>query len=158
MKDDHGLQCNQKEDDIEAARLFELAKQTNQSAIDYGLRALQSIFLINGAAATAILASNNAILYSIAIKFAFGAGVAVFLFGLSYLYSLLCAEYTMLQYRYPGNDSLLVVIWKKVYTIDGAWLHRLRNLIFIIFIANLILFMFTLISAWQILNHGAQIK
>ena len=135
--------------ELESKHNFELIKQTNQSTIDFALRALQSIFLINGAAATAILASKAIGLYFIAIKFALGAGSVVFIFGLSYLFSILNVEYMMHRMNNPEDDTLPIIVWNKIYYLNKIWIFRLRNLIIITFVGILIFFVYTLASAWQ---------
>jgi hypothetical protein len=59
-------------------------RQLVQAAVDYGLRALTTLFLLNGAAATAILASAKESLLPAALCFSIGAGLVVAALGVSY--------------------------------------------------------------------------
>lgn len=59
-------------------------RQLVQISTDYALKALNSLFLINGMAATAILAAKNTNLYSSGFLFAAGAILSVAAIGVSY--------------------------------------------------------------------------
>jgi hypothetical protein len=70
----------------------EMFKQTNQAAIDFSKMTLTTSFLLNGVAATALLASKEPTFYAPAILLGFGALSAIVGMGVSYLYILLLGE------------------------------------------------------------------
>jgi hypothetical protein len=70
----------------------ELFKQTNQSAIDFSLKTLGSLFLLNGAAATALLAQSSLPLKWPALIFGLAALWTVAAMGISYVFVLFLGE------------------------------------------------------------------
>lgn len=66
--------------------------QANQAAIDFSKMLFNGAFFLNGAAATALLASKNTAFYCAAISFALGAFAALLGIGSCYLYVLLLGK------------------------------------------------------------------
>jgi len=66
--------------------------QANQSAIDSGTKAVNSLFLINGAAATALLAQPSLDLKCPAIIFAFAALVSIASLGMAFYHNSLLTK------------------------------------------------------------------
>lgn len=67
--------------------------QVNQATLDTAAKTINSLFLINGAAATALFAQPGMGLKSAAILFAVGALFAIVAFGFSYWFLLLQGAY-----------------------------------------------------------------
>ena len=76
---------------LERKHRQEMTKQTNEAAIEFSKRTLTSLFLLNGATATALLAKGGAYITP-AVWLAFGAFFAVVAFAVSYLYILLLLQ------------------------------------------------------------------
>lgn len=100
-------------------RLHELHKnyeaegffQTNKATIEYSVRTISSLFLLNGAAATALFASKIPDFYPSAIILGLGAFCAVTAFGASYLYNMLLSD----TWR-PDNEDFTED--EKVFKLD----------------------------------------
>ena len=71
---------------------FQIFQDSNKVASEYARHAISFSFYLNGAAATAILASGKTDFYSTAISLGFGAAFAVISMGLSYIYEMLVAN------------------------------------------------------------------
>ena len=67
-------------------------RQLTQTSTDYALKALNSLFLLNGSAATAILAAKNTNLYNAGFFFALGAISAVISLFMAYFCNSFFAE------------------------------------------------------------------
>ncbi len=114
---------------------IKLCKQANQATIDLGKRALCSLFLLNGAAAAALLAQNIDSLKWAAFFFAFAALWAVAAMAIGHI---LCLFIVTSFYGYPIPVSFgsfyrrLVLLGKctnELYRSDlDAW--RIRLIIF----------------------------
>ncbi len=130
----------------------DLIKQTNQAALDYALKAIQFLFLINGAAATAILAGKIERLYPSAIWFGICACAAILLLGLSYVYNLLLTEYLMdcLHAREDKPTHEIILFCKKI-EIPQLWIMHLRTGICIFFALTIVGFFGGLIYAGNLL-------
>ena len=101
--------------ELEASARIRLVLQANQAAVDYGLKGLQSLFILNGAAATAILATKTQSLYGSAICFAVGAGLTVFAIGLSYILNFI--NITAFQVLGIKDEEKAIPVnlgWKKI--------------------------------------------
>jgi hypothetical protein len=82
----------------------ECYRQTNQATIDCGMKALNGLFLLNGATATALFSQrDNQCLHYAAIIFAFAAILSVASLGASHLFNLILSE-TWRTTR-PENDD-----------------------------------------------------
>ena len=100
--------------EVEAYARIRLVLQANQAATDYGLKGLRSLFLLNGAAATAILATKTQPLYGSAVCFAIGAGLTVLALGLSYILNFI--NITAFQALGIQNEEKAIPVnmgWKK---------------------------------------------
>lgn len=126
----------------------EMFRQTNQAAVDFSLKSLQGLFLLNGAAATALLANGKSALVSSALWFAVGAALAVAALGLSYLYTLLLAESWRTPLPSSSDEEYLPVEWPhKVQYISLRQLGRWRCCPIGVFILSLIFFCIGVYSA-----------
>lgn len=143
-------QSMQKNDEEGRNFVCKFMLQVNQAAIDFSVKALQSLFLINGAAATAILAAKITALYTSAFAFALGALVSCVAFGLAYRLNLAIAG--------NARDEALVRLGLMDY---GKYLPgrdekkardpRLRWWCTVCFYAALVCFVVGLIAAWYAL-------
>ena len=88
----------------------EMYKQTNQASIDFSIKTIWSLFLINGAAATALFSTGEKYFYYPALIFAVGAIAAVITFGLSYFYSLLLSETWRPEYEISSSSEKFLPI------------------------------------------------
>jgi hypothetical protein len=71
----------------------EMFKASSQAAVDCGTKAVNALFLLNGAAATALLAQNdNAFLRYTAIVFSLAALWSIAALGLSHIFNLIISE------------------------------------------------------------------
>lgn len=80
-------------------------KQTNQASIDFSIKTLQSLFLLNGAAATAILGAKIEPFFAAGVLFAFGALLASIAFAVSYFYNLMVSETWKPEYGYRDKTD-----------------------------------------------------
>ena len=78
----------------------EVYKQTNQASIDFSIKTLQSLFLLNGAAATAILGAKLEQFFLSGVLFALGTLFATIAFAVSYFYTLALSETWRPEYGY----------------------------------------------------------
>lgn len=63
----------------------DMAKDASNAMVEYSKMATQGAFLLNGAGAVAIVTAKADLFYTAGIKFAYGAGIAVFMGGMAYL-------------------------------------------------------------------------
>jgi hypothetical protein len=103
----------------------EMFKQANQAAIEFSKTMLYSSFLLNGAAATALLASRTSAFYCSAVLFGFGSLSAIIGLGVSYLYILLLGE-TWRQ-RTSSYEAKEI----KIYFLNKAWLMSCKDIEFL---------------------------
>ena len=126
-----------------------ILKQNNQATLDYGLKALQALFLLNGAAATAILASGETVLYHTVLCFGLGALVAIVALGLSYVINLLITEHIAGCVDNPaGEGNPTYCLFFSSQTDD---IERLRAWIIKCFLGSAALFAIGLLWAWCLL-------
>ncbi len=80
-------------------------QQANQAAIDNGTKALNALFLLNGAAATALLTQKDhrELQYTAGI-FAFAALCSIFALGASHLFNLINSETWLLPAPEKDDD------------------------------------------------------
>jgi hypothetical protein len=78
--------------ELDLAARTEIFKQSNQAAIDFSLKALSYLFLLNGAAATALLAQDSFWLKITACLFAVGALFSIFALAFAYLHMKVTAH------------------------------------------------------------------
>lgn len=75
---------------------YDLQKQSNQAAIDAGFKALNALFLINGAAATALLSQSNDDFKAAALLFAAGAFISIVTLGCAHFFCLaICSSFNI---------------------------------------------------------------
>lgn len=96
---------NKQPDDKWVEHQREIYKQTNQACIEYSIKTLWALFILNGLAATAILGAKIEYLFSAAILFGFGAILAVLAFAASYIYSLMISETWRPEYGIRNRDE-----------------------------------------------------
>ena len=70
----------------------EMYKQSTQASIDFAKMVLNGTFFLNGAAATALLASKVGVLLAPALWYAVGAFFSILATGASYVFTMLLAE------------------------------------------------------------------
>lgn len=107
--------------------------QTNGASIEYSVKTLQFLFLINGAAATALLATGNVVFYTSAIWLAIGAMLAVLTFGVSYLYSLLISVTWSQEENKNKKYEVYFLFKKRFLTLEQIENLRLVPIIFTLF-------------------------
>ena len=101
MNDDREFQLKIKEHELYIIGQADGFKQTNQASVDFAIKTIWALFLLNGSAATALLASRSVDFYPAAIILGFGALSAVIAFALSYVYCLMLGE----TWRDPPSDN-----------------------------------------------------
>ena len=129
----------------------DMLKQTNQAAIDFSIKTIWSLFLINGAAATALLSTKITSFYFSATFFALGAITAVLAFGVSYVYCLLLAETWRPgnNLKDPGEKIFLFdfFIFKKSMSENDINKARIIPILFTI--ASVLLFLVGIVLCWS---------
>ena len=88
----------------EAKHRNECFRSASQNAVDCGIKALNALFLLNGAATTALLAQrDNVALQMTAIIFAVGALLAILGLGMAHIINLILGETWRLPH--PENND-----------------------------------------------------
>jgi protein-S-isoprenylcysteine O-methyltransferase Ste14 len=106
---------------VDDATRMELFKQSNQAAIDFARNALSYLFLLNGAAAAALLAQGAFWFKMTACLFAMGALFSIFAFTLAYLHMKAAAYSWIMESRnekYERN-SLRIGLISVAFFIAG---------------------------------------
>lgn len=129
---------------MEEQHNFTMIEKTNEFSMTYAKLSLNACFLLNGAAATALLSTK---LYWAAAMCGLGALAGVFALGLAYWYTMALLE----SWRHSPNsekpeDPYIPVWWpckgEKLITYDQ--LEKYRWIPISLFIVSLILFVFGL--------------
>jgi hypothetical protein len=129
----------------EAKHRHECWRQTNRATIDSGIKGLASLFLLNGAAATALLAQQTPALCYVALVFAFAALWTIAAFGAAYLLNLIIAETWRIPHPGKADDPWIPVPpWKRVLSETDIARWRVRIVVFstvpaVLFLVGLIL-------------------
>jgi len=100
----------------------DLYKQTNQAAIDFSLKTLSSLFLLNGAAATALLAQNYLPLKWPALAFGVAALLAVIAMGISYIFTLYMGE--TFRIPVPKDRDGRAMLDEPWVHLPSKWSHK----------------------------------
>jgi hypothetical protein len=120
-------------------------RQTNQATIDTGAKALGALFLLNGSAATALLAQSGPALRYVALVFAFAALWAIVTGGVTYLFSLVIAEtWRLPPPENPDDPWIPLIPWKRTLSLNDIARWRIRLVAFasvpaMLFLAGLVL-------------------
>ncbi|MDR2054484.1 MAG: hypothetical protein LBQ10_01230 [Desulfovibrio sp.] len=104
---------------------YEMAKQTNQSAIDYSLKMHNWLFLLNGAAATALLYSGKDAMLGAALWFACGAAIGIVSAFFAYVYTLLLVQTWIYAPSHEYDERYLPFVFGKRISERQADLLRL---------------------------------
>jgi len=121
----------------------DLLKQTNQAAIDIGRKALGSLFLLNGAAATALLAKEAGPVLP-ALIFAFSALWTVAAMGVSYVFCLaLCAAFIGTDVAWPAKkwQKAIILAIGLPDRLDMTEIERWRRRLIIFSLGPAVLFL-----------------
>ena len=118
--------------------------QTNQASVDYSKMIFNSAFLLNGAAATALLASKIKTFYCAAIFFGFGALSALIGMGLSYAYIMLLAETWRQEPKDFESNGIRVYVLGKWRNLSLAKIENLRLVPLAAAVLSILIFCFAM--------------
>ena len=133
---------------------FRIFQDSNKIASEYARHAISFAFYLNGAAATAILATGKTDFYGAAIWMGFGAVCAVLCIGISYFYMLIVADtWRQEETERNGVKGFNYQIWNSLVFISTKNTEKLRYVPIVFWVLSIIFFIFGLISALSHLCH-----
>lgn len=129
---------------MEEQHNFTMIEKTNEFSMTYAKLSLNACFLLNGAAATALLSTNKAALYGAATACGMGAFAAVFALALAYWYTMALLEsWRNKPDSEKPNEPYIPVWWpcKRTRLITSEQLEQYRWIPISCCIASLALFL-----------------
>lgn len=121
---------------------LDMARDTNQFSMQFAKMVFNCCFLLNGAAATALLASKIPALFPAAVWCAFGAVIAILAMGIAYWYVMSMLNSWFARPKKPGDKCIPVfVFWKmRVESVTFEQLERYRAIPVVCVVLSITLF------------------
>lgn len=132
---------------MEEQHNFTMVEKTNEFSMSYAKLSLNSCFLLNGAAATALLSTNKAALYGAAATCGLGALAAVLALGVAYWYTMALLESWRHNPDPQKPDAPYIPVWwpcKGTKLVTYEQLEKYRWIPIVFFAVSLIFFLFGL--------------
>lgn len=112
----------------------EVYRDSNKATIDYAKNAIQFVFLLNVAAATALFAKSGTEFIVAAILFALGAGMATICMGATYITQFLITE------TWRQGDPVRLELFGTVREYPLVRIEAIRTFTMILWVAAMLLF------------------
>ena len=125
---------------------YDMQKQSNQAAIDAGFKSLNALFLLNGAAATALLSQGNNDFKAVALLFALGAFISIVTLGLAHFFCLaICSTFDAGQPKTLKSPWILSPVRGASKTLSYWDLHWWRIKLAILAVVSALIFVIGLL-------------